>query len=152
MTVTVATRPTAASVGSTDYGGRKLSWPVLYAMCDHPERSALTDSTIDPRRVALVAHLLRDLPRGPSEFEIQMWLRWTDMVLFALEEYRARGQVEMVANLEQLIALAERSCDEADRERARPYLARHTTAGRPSLSSEDAKRRLRTDPSGNPYL
>jgi len=121
-------------------------------MTDYPEGSALTESTIDPRRVALVAHLLKDLPRGPSEFEIQMWLRWADMVLFALDEYRARGQTEMVETLEQLIALAKRSCDEATLERARSYLARHTTAGRPSLSSEDAKRLLRTDPSGNPYL
>jgi len=73
------------------------------------------------------------------------------MVLFALEEYRSRERSAAVAVLERLIRLADEGCDETQRERARDYLARHTTAGRPSLSQEDAKRLLRTDPSGNIY-
>jgi len=80
-----------------------------------------------------------------------MWIRWADMVLFALEEYRSRERSAAVAVLERLIRLADEGCDETQRERARDYLARHTTAGRPSLSQEDAKRLLRTDPSGNLY-
>jgi hypothetical protein len=98
-----------------------------------------------------VAQLLSGRERDPSEFEIQMWTRWADMVLFALEEYRSQGQTEMVVTLEQLIRLAHKSCDEASLEHARHYLVRHTTSGRPRLSSEDAKRLLRTDPWGNPY-
>ncbi|UCG84913.1 MAG: hypothetical protein JSW71_13290 [Gemmatimonadota bacterium] len=98
-----------------------------------------------------MAQLLTGDAYGPTESEIQMWIKWADMVLYALEEYRARGQVEMVEVLEQLIGLAERLSDEAGREQAQSHLARHTTAERPSLSREDARRLLRTDPSGNPY-
>jgi hypothetical protein len=80
-----------------------------------------------------------------------MWIRWADMVLFALDEYRSRERKGAVATLERLIRLADRSCDDEAREKAKDYLARHTTAGRPSLSQEDAKRLLRADPSGNLY-
>ncbi|UCD24811.1 MAG: hypothetical protein JSW51_02525 [Gemmatimonadota bacterium] len=88
----------------------------------------------------------------PSEFEWQMWIRWADMLLYALDEYRAHGRDESVELLDNFIATVVTRADEKCLETARRRLARHTTADRPSLSQEEAKKLLRTDPSGNPYL
>ncbi len=114
--------------------------------------AALRDSTDDTKRTAIVADLMAGHQGEPSEFELQMWIRWADMMLFALEEYRTQGRDEVVEILEHFIGLAVERADESNLEAARIHLARHITAGRPSMSHEDAKKLLRTDPSGNPYL
>jgi hypothetical protein len=87
----------------------------------------------------------------PSEFELQMWIRWADMVRFALDEYRTQGRDEIVEILERFVGLVTERADESCLEAARYHLARHITAGRPSMSQEDAKKLLRTDSSGNLY-
>ena len=102
-------------------------------------------------RTAIVADLMSGHRGEPSEFELQMWARWADMVLFALDEYRAQGRDEIVEMLERFVRFVTEHADEASLETARHQLARHITAGRPSMSHEDAKKLLRTDPSGNPY-
>jgi hypothetical protein len=106
----------------------------------------------DTLRAALLADLTVGRDGDPSEFEILMWIRWADMFVFTLAEYRSRGRDADVELLKQFGNAAFERADPAALERARALLAEHTTAGRPSLSQEDARRLLRTDPSGNPYL
>ena len=111
----------------------------------------LRDSADDTKRTAIVADLMSHHRGEPSEFELQMWIRWADMVLFALDEYRTQGRDEIVEMLEQFVRFVTERADESCLETARRHLARHITAGRPSMSQEDARKLLRTDPSGNPY-
>ncbi len=111
----------------------------------------MRDSADDIKRTAIVADLMSEHRGEPSEFELQMWIRWADMVMFALDEYRAQGRDEVVEILEQFVDFVTNRAEESCLETARRHLARHTTAGRPSMSQEDARKLLRTDPSGNPY-
>ncbi|MEJ2238625.1 MAG: hypothetical protein P8X82_10040 [Gemmatimonadales bacterium] len=105
----------------------------------------------DTLRAALVADLSAGRLGGHSEFEILMWIRWADMFVFALVEYQARGCGDAADALKQFGNAALERADRKSLEKARTLIAEHTTAGRPSLSQDDARRLLRTDPSGNPY-
>jgi plasmid stabilization system protein ParE len=105
----------------------------------------------DTLRAALVADLAAGRHGERSEFEILMWIRWADMFVFTLAEYQARGKNDAADALERFGQAALERVDGESLEKARTLLAEHTTAGRPSLSQEDARRLLRTDPSGNPY-
>lgn len=106
----------------------------------------------DTLRAALVADLAAGRTGDRSEFEILMWIRWADMFVFTLSEYRTRGNHDAADAMEQFGKAALERVDGESMEKARALLAEHTTAGRPSLSQEDARRLLRTDPSGNPYI
>jgi hypothetical protein len=104
------------------------------------------------KRTAILADLMAGHDGDPSVFELQMWIRWADMVLFALAEYRARSRTDLVEILDRFVEHVMDHTDESWLEAARAHLKRHTTSGRPSLSHEDAKRLLQTDTSGNPYI